>query len=140
MNRLQLKLCDIQGRLFELSGRIGCNSEKFISVFMNSQLARALDSKYNRMHWAGEEYLLEEVLVEAGNAIPKDRKVFDSEVMYWIGYLYRYWCITRSESSAKVYKQANAKTMNRNYTIFHTMDPELAIEDLIEIHRQKEDN
>ncbi len=29
--------------------------------------------------------------------------------------------------------------MKRNYMIFHTMDPELAIEDLIEINQQKAD-
>lgn len=34
-------------------------------------------------------------------------------------------------------KQAPALTMKRNYMIFHTMDPVLAIEDLKEIHNQK---
>ena len=34
-------------------------------------------------------------------------------------------------------KQAPALTMKRNYMIFHTMDPILAIEDLKEIHNQK---
>ena len=34
-------------------------------------------------------------------------------------------------------KQSPALTMKRNYMIFHTMDPILAIEDLKEIHNQK---
>lgn len=34
-------------------------------------------------------------------------------------------------------KQAPTLTMKRNYMIFHTMDPVLAIEDLKEIHNQK---
>lgn len=29
---------------------------------MTSEIAKALDSKYNRMQWAGEEYLLEEIV------------------------------------------------------------------------------
>ena len=29
---------------------------------MTSEVAKALDSKYNRMQWAGEEYLLEELV------------------------------------------------------------------------------
>lgn len=33
---------------------------------MKSATAKALDSAYNRMQWAGEEYLLEEVIDEAG--------------------------------------------------------------------------
>lgn len=34
-------------------------------------------------------------------------------------------------------KQSPALMMKRNYMIFHTMDPVLAIEDLKEIHNQK---
>jgi hypothetical protein len=34
--------------------------------------------------------------------------------------------------------RANVKTMRRNYMIFHTMDPELAIDNLIEIKKQKQ--
>lgn len=34
-------------------------------------------------------------------------------------------------------KQSPSLTMKRNYIIFHTMDPILAIEDLKEIHNQK---
>ena len=63
MNALELQLCDIQGRLFELSVDRNLDSARFIKIFMNSETARALDSTYNRMQWAGEEYLLEEVLL-----------------------------------------------------------------------------
>ena len=62
MNEIQLKLCDIQGRLFELSADRQLGSASFIKVFMNSETAKALDSTYNRMQWAGEEYLLERLL------------------------------------------------------------------------------
>ena len=60
MDLIQLKLCDIQGRLFELSLQAGYDSEDFMKRFMRSKVARDLDSEYNRMQWAGEEYLLEE--------------------------------------------------------------------------------
>ena len=36
MNSLELQLCDIQGRLFELSGRNNYDSEGFIKAFMLS--------------------------------------------------------------------------------------------------------
>ena len=54
MNEIQLKLCDIQGRLFELSVDRQLGSAGFIKTFMNSETAKALDSTYNRMQWAGE--------------------------------------------------------------------------------------
>ena len=37
----------------------------------------------------------------------------------------------------EIYKQAPVAIMKRNYLMFHTMAPELAIEDLKEIYRQK---
>ena len=135
MNELELKLCDIQGRLFELSGKKGYDSATFIKAFMTSEVAKGLDSKFNRMQWAGEEYLLAELaetaeLIQSGN-------VYDKEALYWSGYLYRFWHFNTGEDSKEIYKQAPAETMNRNWLIFHTLAPEVAIEDLKEIYRQR---
>lgn len=138
MDSLQLKLCDIQGRLFELSVQQGYDSEIFVPFFMKSEVAKSLDSRYNRMQWAGEEYLLDELISECNGHLIQTGHVFSSEVMYWIGYVYRYWHYYKKESSAKIYRQANIITMKRNYMMFHTMDPELAIDDLIEIRQQKQ--
>ena len=137
MNELQLKLCDIQGRLFELSADNSYESSTFIKVFMTSDVAKALDSTYNRMQWAGEEYLLEELTAIKGNNLIKKGEIYSKDILYWIEYLYRYWHFYKNESSVKIYKQAPAKIMKRNYLIFHTMAPELAIDDLKEINEQK---
>lgn len=137
MNEFQLKLCDIQGRLFELSAEKKYSSAMFIKRFMTSKTAKALDSKYNHLQWAGEEYLLEEVINNAGDVLTTDEEIFPKDVLYWIGYIYRFWHYYKNEESAKIYKQAPVETMKRNYMIFHTMDPVLAIEDLKEIHNQK---
>lgn len=137
MDELQLKLCDIQGRLFELSAEKKYNSAEFIKAFMTSDTAKELDSKYNRMQWAGEEYLLEEVVNAAADALTTDGEIYSADVLYWIGYIYRYWHYYTGEDSAKIYKQAPVETMKRNYMIFHTMDPVLAIENLKEIYEQK---
>lgn len=138
MDRLQLKLCDIQGRLFELSAEKEYDSAAFIKAFMTSDTAKALDSKYNRMQWAGEEYILEEVAADAGDALTTGGEIFSNDILYWIGYIYRYWHYYNGEDSARIYKQAPVKTMKRNYMMFHTMDPVLAIEDLKEIHNQEQ--
>lgn len=136
MNEIQLKLCDIQGRLFELSADNNYGSAKFIKTFMTSEVAKALDSKYNRMQWAGEEYLLEELVAISGDKITSEGEVYSKNILYWMGYLYRYWHYYTQEDSSKIYKQAPVGTMKRNYLMFHTMAPELAIEDLKEISGQ----
>lgn len=137
MNELQLKMCDIQGRLFELSADSKYGSANFVKAFMTSEVAIALDSTYNRMQWAGEEYLLEELADLTGDKLSKDGEIYSKDILYWMGYLYRYWHYYTKEDSVKIYRQAPVVTMKRNYLMFHTMAPELAIEDLKEIYKQK---
>ncbi len=131
------KLCDIQGRLFKLSIDAGYDSESFIKCFMKSKIARYLDSSYNRYQWAGEEYLLEEIIDECKDSLTKTGKLITKEEIYWIGYIYRYWHYYKNEYSKDIYKIAPFKTMKINYLMFHTMAPEVAIDDLIEIYNQK---
>lgn len=133
MDELQLKLCDIQGRLFELSGEKQLPSAAFIRSFMTSDLAKELDSRYNRAQWMGEEYLLEELKNTAGNALSGEGEVFQKDVLYWIGYVYRFWHYYTGEDSSKLFRQAPVERMKRNYMMFHTMDPALAVEKLKEL-------
>lgn len=138
MNELQLKMCDIQGRLFELSADNKYSSSAFIKVFMTSPVAKALDSKFNHMQWAGEEYLFDEITASSDKDILiNNGEILSKDVLYWIGYIYRYWHYYTGEDSLKIYKQAPFETMKRNYMIFHTMAPEVAVEDLKEIYFQK---
>ena len=108
MTSIELQLCDIQGRLFKLSARRGISSAEFIKVFMKSATAKALDSSYNRMQWAGE--------------------VYADELIYWIGYIYRYWHYVTGEPSKEIYKQAPVKVMKQNYARLYMMTPEEVIE------------
>ena len=132
MTSIELQLCDIQGRLFKLSAKRGISSAEFIKVFMKSATAKALDSTYNWMQWAGEEYLLEEVIDEAGDRFEKPGEVYSEELIYWIGYIYRYWHYVTGESSKEIYKQTLVKVMKKNYEQFYMMTPEEVIEILKE--------
>ena len=137
MNELQLKMCDIQGRLFELSADKKYCSSAFIKAFMTSSVAKSLDSKFNHMQWAGEEYLSDEITAIVGEEnLITGGAILSKDVLYWIGYIYRYWHYYTGEDSVKIYKQAPYDTMKRNYMIFHTMAPELAVENLKEIYNQ----
>ena len=137
MDALELKLCDIQGRLFELFLSTDYDAESLVKAFMKSELAKNLDSEYNRMQWAGEEYLLEELIATCKDKLTIKKESVSKEVLFWAGYVYRYWHYYTKEDSAKIYKQASFETMNVNYLMFHTMDVEVAIDDLKEIYNQK---
>lgn len=57
---------------------------------MKSDIAKSLDSSFNHMQWAGEEYLLAEIPDSAGDELLEDGQIFSKDVLYWIGYIYRY--------------------------------------------------
>lgn len=134
MTPFMLKMCDIQGRLFELSDTKGLDSPSFMKTFMNGKVSQSLDSKYSHMQWAGEEYLLDEILEQS--EIPSG-KSFDKQRLYWCGYIYRYWHFLTGEDSRRIYMQAPAKVMEHSYLMLHTMDPALAVKELQAIHDQK---
>lgn len=123
------QLCDIQGRLFELAAKNGYDSKDFISKFMNSNTAKKLDDSYDRLQWSGEEYILEELIDEV-KKVNKSNEVYSREVMYWMGYTYRYWHYYTNELSKEIYTIANAKTMNLSWLGFHTLDVEMAVDKL----------
>ncbi|MCR4662131.1 MAG: hypothetical protein K5765_09080 [Clostridia bacterium] len=137
MNNLELKICDIQGRLFELFINTEYDAESLVKAFMNSEIAKNLDSDYNRMQWVGEEYLLDELIDTCKDKLKLKKESTSKEVLFWMGYVYRYWHFYTKEGSSKIYKQASFETMNINYLMFHTMDVEIAIGDLKEIYNQK---
>ena len=137
MEAMALKLCDIQGRLFELFADSRYDAESLVKTFMTSNLAKDLDSEYNRMQWAGEEYLFEELIAVCKEKLVLKTEDISKEALFWMGYIYRYWHFYTGEESAKIYRQAPFGTMNTNYLMFHTLDAEVAIDDLKEIYRQK---
>lgn len=127
---LRTHLCEMQGKLFEMSGSEGYDSEPFIKTFMYSAIAEALDSDFDFSQWAGKEYLMERMQEEYPEGFKKTGKIFDGETLYWAGYLYRYWNFYTQESSRKIYKTANAETVNGVYLGYHTLDIEMAIDRL----------
>jgi hypothetical protein len=138
MTPLQLQLCDIQGRLFELSAKEDISSEVFIPAYMTSKTCEQYDAPYHRLQWSGEEYLMEEFYDEYkkqgrlfSNDMKKGKKIlFTKDELYWIGYMYRYWHFLTGEKSKQFYRQAPVQMMKKIYPGFHTIDEKLAIENI----------
>ena len=129
---LKLALCEMQAELFVLSKEKGYASEPFIKAFMNSAVSEDLDKPFHHMQWAGAHYLMARLEEEYGDALISG-ECYDTDTLYWAGYLYRYWHICKNESSREIYKQASAKTMQVVWLMYHTMSPEMAIDRLKEL-------
>ena len=133
---LKLALCEMQAQLFVYSQEKGYASEAFIKAFMNSDIATDLDMPFNHMQWAGTHYLMSRMEEEHADELARG-ECYDTETLYWMGYLYRYWHIYTGESSREILKQASAKTMRIVYLMYHTMSPEMAIDRLKESYFEK---
>lgn len=133
---LKLALCEMQAQLFVQSQEKGYASESFIKVFMNSDIAEDLDMPFHHMQWAGAHYLMSRMEEEYAAELMQG-ECYDTETLYWTGYLYRYWHIYTGESSREILKQAPAKTMRIVYLMYHTMSPEMAITRLKESYLEK---
>jgi hypothetical protein len=129
LDSLKLQLCDIQGRLFELSLKEGFASERFIDLYMRSRCAAEYDMDYNRLQWAGEEYIMEEFIDEMNGKLTFGKQ-YSGDAVYWIGYTYRYWNFLTGESSRRISSQVPAKIMCLGYPGLHTEDMTLAVDDL----------
>ena len=107
----------------------------FIEAFMNSKAAASHDDVYDRLQWAGEEYILEELADEV-LCLKVAGTTYSLEVMYWAGYTYRYWHYYTGESSREIYHIADARTMQACWPCFHTLDVKMAVDDLKELYSQ----
>lgn len=133
----EMTLCDMQGKLFEMSASEGFSSEAFIKTFMQSKTAADLDMVFNHMQWAGQGYILDRLKDENADTLVKNDNLYDNETLYWSGYLYRYWHFYTGESSKDIYKQAPADVMRSMYLMYHTMSPEMAIDRLKDTYKRK---
>ncbi len=125
------RLCRFQGKVFVLSAhRFNCSSPIFIRRFMFSQTAARID-QYQEFPEMSEETVLDRIEEEFGHT-DYGQIVYSEEVLYWIGYMYRYWSYTKEISSKKVYRIIKPEEWKNLYYVYHTMDPDAAIARIME--------
>ena len=127
-----LILCKLQARTFELSEKkVTSSSLIFIRRFMNSNIATEFDSTAILNYPYGEEDVIESLDEEYGKTNYGTDK-YSSDVLYWIGYIYRYFSYTFDISSKIAYKMVKPDELKDVYLPYHTLDPSQAIERILE--------
>jgi len=135
-----LLLCELQAKAFELSSSaLSMSSEIFIRRFMNSQIAKGLDSGDILDTNIQPRDILERVEEQYGPSNYGKIK-YTTDELYWIGYIYRHFSYTYEKSSLQVYKIIKPKELRQLFLPYHTMDPSQAIERILEAHHQIRDD
>lgn len=132
INKDGVLLCELQAKTFEKTvDMTETSSEIFIRRFMNSKIAKAMDNESILQTNIQEKDILN--MIEEQYGISRYGSVkYTSNEMYWIGYLYRYFCITYNLTSAQAYRIVKPKELRGLFLAYHTMDTSQAIERILE--------
>lgn len=132
MNKDGLLLCDLQAKAFEIAVDFAqVSSEVFIRRFMNSNVAKAMDNESVLQTNIHEKDILNMIEEQYGKSEYGSVKYTHNE-MFWIGYIYRYFCYTYEMTSIQIYKIVKPKELRGLFPAYHTMDSAQAIERILE--------
>lgn len=127
-----ITLCKIQASLFEnYSSFSSCSPYVFIRRFMNSELAKRFDNTTILLESSSNKTFIDEINEQYGStSFGKDN--IDKEIMYWVGYVYRYWSYIYDVPSYILFRHVQPKMLIDRYYIFHSMDVKYAIDRICE--------
>lgn len=133
-DELGLQLAKSQATLFEESLlKYKGSSAIFIRNFMYSTEVEKVDRYL--------EFNSSDIINSLNNKdLTIGKNKYSPEIIYWIGYLYRYWAYVYEISSKRIYKIASADEMRKLYKTYHTMDPKVAINRILEEKGINNDN
>lgn len=134
LTKYNVCICEMSGELFKLSCRKNIDSRKFINKLMNSSIGQYLYSDECIDTWLGTEFVFQEIQTEIQF---EKGDVINEDVMYWIGYLFKYWSLTFKNDRAKdMIKQAPIDTLLVSYQGLHVMSFKDVIMELKSIYKE----
>ena len=126
-------LCKMQANLFfEYDNYESCSPTVFIRRFMNSDLAKRFDDYTVLLDISSNETFIQELNEQYGETTFGKTEPQLKEAMFWVGYLYRYWCFVYEIPSKKLIRYVNPKMLLDRYYVYHSMDLDYAIERICE--------
>lgn len=132
IDEIGLKLCKFQAELFKVSVvSMECSSPIFLRRFMYSSVAERMDKNGFLFEASNMNSVLDDIEKEFGKS-DYGKKKYYSEELYWMGYIYRYWCYTYEKTSKQVYKIVKPEELRSLYFPYHSLDPAQAIERIME--------
>ena len=129
LDRFGARLCSYQAEIFKTSLSQECSSLVFLRRFFFSEnhlFSYDTDDCFDSL---AEQY---EQTDYGKNKLPEN-------VLYWLGYITRYFCYTRDISSKKLYRLLSLKPFISNYEVYHTQNEEWVLSRILETTGLSED-
>ena len=133
-----LRLCEYQAKLFEASvDRFDCSTSIFLRRFYYSNLLATLDKNNSSLLSLDVSEGLDEIEKQFGKSNYGNEKI-NKEILFWVGYMYRYISYTRNINTQILFKTFNYKKMFELYHVYHTQDLEWCVKSLLELYNLDE--
>ena len=140
MDEYGLSFCKLQANIFANSAeRVPCSSPVFLRRYMNSSFAEEMDRTEEYLEPIDAETAYRAVEEEYGKSRYGSIR-YTYEELYWMGYLYRYWCYTHETTSKNVYRIIKPNELRTLYYPYHSLDPSAATERILESKKIDEDD
>jgi hypothetical protein len=131
LNGFEIAVCENQGALFrDCQADFNVDALDFIEKFMTGSIAADMDAEISAYHNNGTKQIGEAVL-RVSDVRPFSGKPINTDILYWIGYVYRYWSWWLGTTSATIYETADIIRMIAAYGL-HVLSPERAITKLLQ--------
>lgn len=124
-------LIEYQAKLFELSSENGYASEDFIRTFMYSDYAANLYCEGGWSTYNFDFYTLQMEIIEDDYGVTTEGPVWEEDLMYWIGFIYRYWYFYTGDSAVKIYETAPPAKMRDMYISYANENPDYIVDVLL---------
>lgn len=135
--RINNSKCNTMGKAFKCIAKEGYDCVDAVRQIMTSDKLDVLFSYDDCFEWVDGEQLLHNfkrhLTFKKGDPI-------DSYVMWFIGYLYKYWMIHEGDSRAEIYKIAPIEVLLRGFAFYHTQGWSYIISDLKIAYNEKNSN
>ncbi|MCI1244520.1 MAG: hypothetical protein LKG11_00970 [Bacilli bacterium] len=133
-----LRLAEFQGRLFEKSADVfDCSTKVFLRRFFYSDLLKAIDKNDSVLLSLDPLEGLGEIESQFGKSDYGKTK-WNPNVLFWIGYLYRYISYTRETETKFIMRLFPPDKLKDVYYAYHTQSNEWVVENLLSLAKVHE--
>lgn len=121
--------CDMVGECFTLSAKKGWDSLDFVEKFLTTERGIEILKDLRPIEYSDSLFMFEGFMQTVDF---KPGPMYDDDVLWFAGYLYRYWVATRKIDPRKIQKISPIKLIADRYYFYHTQDFDYVINDIIE--------
>jgi hypothetical protein len=121
--------CTLTGDMFKLAGKKHLNIEKFIDFLFNDDFCSSMLQNNMSFEWCDDAFMLDTILRRYKevykSSFPKSKIEYDDYVLWFGGYLYKYWIDYKDlkpDELPSILNKLSWKKYLNGFEFYHTQD------------------